>query len=136
MSMSNNARLDPTKLPNVPLIRQQMMDGSFDYAKVENRISGDFHETTETYLLREGHHRIFASLQVAAETGNWGPFKQLMDHGDWPNVDRPHSSVVVTPIPVQSFGVSRQRQGEMNRILKSWQVPTALRIFWNTEWIR
>lgn len=73
MSLQNQG-LDPVKLQGVPSMKLAMVDGTFDYEGF--RISGQYHETSGTFMVSEGHHRMVAALEVAAETGNWEPFRR------------------------------------------------------------
>lgn len=120
--------LDPVKLARVPEAKRQMIAGTYDYQA--DSISGQYHELTGVFLVSEGHHRLVAALEVAAETGNWIPFKRLLNHGAWSRADSPNTNTVVK-LPVRAFDVPEARQKEMKRILDDMAVPWYLRFDWN-----
>jgi hypothetical protein len=81
MSMTQTG-LDPTKSKNIDDYKSRMLQKTFDYG--DNRqVSGLFHPGSGTYFVSEGHHRLAAALEIARETGNWSPFKKLIQNGYW-----------------------------------------------------
>jgi hypothetical protein len=63
--------------------KRAMQAGTFDYTAKENVVTGYYHERARAYVVSEGHHRFAAALEIAMETDNWGPFKNLVHNGKW-----------------------------------------------------
>lgn len=75
---------DPMKMA---AIKSAMMDGDYLYDVPGGRIGG--YRSGGAYYIGEGHHRMTAAMEIAAETGNNVPLRQLLANGLWADVAKP-----------------------------------------------
>ena len=74
--------LSADKIGQIDDFKKRMLDGTFQYEDYR-QVSGLYHERSDTYFVKEGHHRLAAALEIAKERGDWSFFKKLIERGYW-----------------------------------------------------
>jgi hypothetical protein len=72
----------------VDLIKEDMLEGRFDYERKGSRVFG-WLDDRGTYYICEGHHRIVAALEICRDTGDRSFLDLLLVHGQWETTPPP-----------------------------------------------
>ncbi len=99
VAVMSEAQSSVEEWDKIEAIKRDMIAGRFDYADARCVVGGSFDARTRTFYVGEGHHRFAAALEIAKETGNWSPFKKLVDYGLWSFKEGPPP--IVHPMPVR-----------------------------------
>ena len=77
------------KFPDqVDAIKADMKAGRFDFRELRARIGG-VRDRRGVYHVVEGHHRMVAAIELFRETGDSRAVQQLLQWGNFAEVDRP-----------------------------------------------
>ncbi|OTA15764.1 RHS family protein [Xenorhabdus beddingii] len=77
-------------------MKKDMLDGTFDFSLPKNQVGG-FVDSSGTYYMGEGHHRMVAAQEIYKETGDVKYINKLIENGTWTRTNSPPTDARAMP---------------------------------------